>query len=160
LNDISDGHLIVNHLIESLLLGDGTEILMRPGMAGHLVAFSNHTLNDSRPGSGCIINGSFTEIVASDEESSLHIVAGKLIKYAVGKYIRAVVISDGNRTRFLTRVNTLTTILYVAKLQTRNIAGAVTVGDLVCITTRTEVDQAIRRSAIFLGISAPSLKFT
>jgi hypothetical protein len=45
-DDVSDGHLVFHHLVVTLLIVDDAQILVRPGVAGHLVTLSNHALND------------------------------------------------------------------------------------------------------------------
>lgn len=53
---------------------------MRPSMAGDLVAICLHSVNQARPISLWVIDGSFAEISACDKEGSLDIILLKTMK--------------------------------------------------------------------------------
>jgi hypothetical protein len=157
LDNVADSHLVVDHLVLSLLLGDGAEILVRPCVTGNLVAFGDHTRDDSRPGGGSIINGTLGVVVAGDEESGLHVVRLEKIKDAVRINVGTVVESKSNISGVDARVDALATVLDVAELGTSNILSAFAIWHLVAVAARAVIDQTVRRCAVFLSVSAPSL---
>jgi len=73
LDNVADGHLVVDHLIESLLLRNGTHILVRPCVARNLMTFSDHALKNGRPRGRSIVDRTLAQVIASDEERSLHV---------------------------------------------------------------------------------------
>ena len=147
----------MDHLIESLLLCNGTHILVRPCVARNLMTFSDHALKNGRPSGRSIVDRTLAQVVASDEERSFRVFLFEQIKHIVGVDVRTVIESDSDSARLNARVNTLAAILNIAKLRTRNVSCAIAVGDLVCVATRAEVHQAVRRRAVLLGISTPTL---
>ena len=82
-DDVPDGHLVLDHLIIALSIGDNAKILVRPGVRCDLVALSDHALDNIRPLCGCV-DGSFADINSGDEEGGLEPVFGKLVKNSVG----------------------------------------------------------------------------
>jgi hypothetical protein len=69
-------------------------------MGGNLMSIGNHTFDHIRPGRGWIIDLAFADVVASNKERGFRIVGSIEIQKLVGVNVRAIVISDGNRTRY------------------------------------------------------------
>lgn len=57
LEDVPQSHLVVYHLVHSLLVCNGAEILVGPSVRGDLMSFGIHAGDDCGPGSRSIING-------------------------------------------------------------------------------------------------------
>lgn len=77
-DDVADGHLVLDHLVVSLSIGDDTEILVRPGVAGYLVALGDHSLDDVGPLRGGV-DGALADIDTGDEKSGLESVLSELV---------------------------------------------------------------------------------
>lgn len=103
----------------------------------------NHAGDDCRPGSGSIVNGSLSKVVSSDEESSLHIKLLELVKHVVGVDIRSIIISNGNRSGYLARIDSLATVGNGAELGTREVASVVSIGNSICIAAVAKIKQTI-----------------
>jgi hypothetical protein len=69
-------------------------------MGGNLMSTGNHTFDHIRPGRSWIIDLAFTDVVASNKERGFRIVGSIEIQKLVGVNVRAIVISDDNRTRY------------------------------------------------------------
>lgn len=78
-NDVADGHLVLDHLVNTLLLGDLVEILVRPCVTSDLVAFGDHAADHSRPGLGLVIDGAFSNVDTGNEEGCLKAIGGELV---------------------------------------------------------------------------------
>jgi hypothetical protein len=82
---------------------------------------------------------------------------GELIKDAVGIDVWTVIVGDGDSSRSLTGVDTLTSICYIALLRTSIIAGAGASWGLVGIAGRAEIDKTVRSSTMVLGSTTVAL---
>lgn len=78
-DDVADGDLILNHLIVALSVGDDTQVLVRPCVAGDLVALGIHSPNNVRPAC-CGIDGALSIVDASNKECSLKTILSELIE--------------------------------------------------------------------------------
>jgi hypothetical protein len=123
-NDVADGHLVLHHLVVTLLLGDLVEILVRPCVTGNLVTLSDHAADNSRPGLGLVIKSAFSDIDTSDEEGSLESICCELVQNVVGVNVWAVIVGNGDSSWLNTIVDTLSTVRNCTKLGSRNGAGA------------------------------------
>jgi hypothetical protein len=158
LDNVADGHLVMDHLVDALLLGDGGEVLVRPRMAGDLVTSGIHLGDDGRPLGGSIIDSALAVVDTSDEESRLHIVLFEEVENIVSVDVWAVIVGDGDGTWLSARVKTAVTVVDISKLGTGNGTGVVAVGYLVSITARAVVDETIRSIAVLWGVTTPSLR--
>jgi len=87
-NNVADCHLVPDHLVVSLSIGNDAEVLMRPCVACYLVAFGHHTLDHAGPAFGRV-DSPLSIVDTSDEEGSLEAIFGKLIEDLVGVDVRA-----------------------------------------------------------------------
>jgi len=149
-DNITNSHLVLDHLVVSLGICNGTQILMGPCVRGHLMALGNHALDDIGP-AGSSINGTLAKIVSSDEEGSLEPVRCKLVENTISEGVRTVVIGDCHSSSLLARVDTASTVRHVALLWTRIIPGTCSTWCLVCITSWAKIDKTVRGSAVVLG---------
>ena len=153
-DDVADGHLVLDHLVIDLSLGDGGKILVGPGVGSDLVTIGYHTLDDSLP---LLIDSTLADVVTGDEEGGLEASSGELVENLISVDVRAIIVSDGNSSGLAAGVNTSTAVLNVALLGTSIVASAGSSRSLVGVATRTEVEQAIRSVAVFLSVSTVSL---
>lgn len=156
-NDVADGHFILDHLIVTLLLGYLVQILVRPCVTGDLMAFGDHTADNSRPWRGFVINGALSNIDTRDKEGGLHAICGKLIEDIVGVDVWAVVVGNGDGSWLNAIINTLPTIWYGSELGSRNFAGASSRRQFVGITSWSILELTIGGKAEFITLSTPSL---
>lgn len=82
-NDVADGHFVLHHLVITLRISDHGQVLVRPGVAGHLMAIGYHALDDIGPRSGRI-DGAFPKVVACNKEGGLEAVRSELVEDLVG----------------------------------------------------------------------------
>jgi hypothetical protein len=154
-DDVADGHLVLDHLIETLLLGDFIEVLVRPSMAGNLMALGVHVLDNTPP---VLINGAFAKVVASNEEGCVGVARLELCHNLLSVDIWAIIVGDGDGLRLQALPNTNATILNCAQLSTSIIASGGSIRGLVSIATWTKVDLAIGCSTVLLGVTAVTLR--
>jgi hypothetical protein len=154
--DVAEGHLVLDHLVVSLGVGDDAQVLVRPGVAGYLMAFGDHTTDDVRPLSGGI-DCTLADVDSCHEKGGLETVCGELIKYAISVDVWSVIVCDGDSAGSLASVNSLSSICYISLLWARVVAGASAGGSLIGVTGWTEVDETIRSSAMVAGGAAVSL---
>jgi hypothetical protein len=62
--DITECHFKLNHLFVALRSGDGRQVLVRPCVAGDLVAFGVHARDYGGPGG---VDGAFGDVVAGHD---------------------------------------------------------------------------------------------
>lgn len=86
--NVSESHLIVDHLVLESSSIKTSQILMRPSVRSDLMTFSNHALNESRPMG---IDGTFAEIVSSDHKGRLGIVGLQFVQKIRGVVVGAIV---------------------------------------------------------------------
>jgi len=152
--NVTNSHLVLHHLVVTLLLCDFVEVLVRPSVTGNLVALRIHSLDDTTP---VLVNGTFADIVTSYEEGSLCVVLVKLSQNIVSVDVWTVIISQSNSVLLHTRADTYTAVLDISKLRTGVVAGCGTVWCLQSIATRAEVNLAIRSLAVRLTNAAVTL---
>jgi hypothetical protein len=102
--DVAEGHLVLDHLVVSLGVGDDAQVLVRPGVAGYLMAFGDHTTDDVRPLSGGI-DCTLADVDSCHEKGGLETVCGELIKYAISVDVWSVIVCDGDSAGSLASVN-------------------------------------------------------
>ena len=153
-DDVANGHLVLDHLVVTLRISDGTEILVGPGVTGDLVAFGNHSFDDSRP---LLVNGALAKVVTGDEEGSLEAGGLELVEDFVSVDVWAIVVSDGHGSRLQAFVDALSAVGNISLLGARVVASASSRRCLVGIASRTEGKLTIRSGAVVLGGTAVSL---
>jgi hypothetical protein len=125
-------------------------------VAGDLVAFSHHALDDVGPLCGRI-NRSLSNVDTSNKKCCLEAICGELVKHLVGVDVWTIVVGDGDSAWCLASVDALSSVCYIAFLWAGVIAGARATGSLVGVAARAEVDEAVRSSAVVLGGTTISL---
>lgn len=153
-NDVADGHLVLDHLVVHLSLGDGGEILVRPSVRGNLVTVGDHTIDDIAP---LLIDSTLAKVDTGDEESGLETGSSELVKNLVSVDVWTVIVGDGNSSWLAAHVDTSTTILNAAFLRASIIASSGSSRSLVGIAGRTVVKQAVRSVAVLRSVSTVSL---
>lgn len=153
-NDVADSHLVLDHLVVDLGLGNGREILVRPSVRSDLVTLGDHALDGTAP---LLINGTLSDVDTSDEEGSLEARRSEFVQDLISVDVWAVIIGNGNGSRGAASIDTLTTIGNVAFLGASIITSAGSSGSLVSVTTWAEVEEAVRGVAVLLGISTVAL---
>jgi hypothetical protein len=152
-DDVTDGHLVLDHLIVNLLLRDETEVLVGPGVGSDLMAIVIHLLDDACP---VFVNGTFSDVVSSDEEGSVGSTCLKLGHNVLGVDVWAIVVGDRNGSWVVADVNTSTTVGNGSLSRAVVIAGGCSSRSLVGIARRSKVEQAVRCLTVFLGSTAVS----
>jgi len=185
--DVVDGDLVVHHLVDDLLLRQLGSILVRPAVAGDLVAFIVHSLeterralasrastlkhaggrgeeelahsypDDVRPGSARVVDLTLADVGTGDEEGCLGVVLGEQVQEVVCVQVRPVVIRDGDVTRVLAAIDTRAAVGDRADARTRDVPRIRAIGDLVGIAARTVVDLAVRGIAVLGPNTAPAV---
>jgi len=156
--DVVDGDLVVHHLIDDLLLRQLGSILVRPAVAGDLVAFIVHSPDDVRPGSARVVDLTLADVGTGDEEGCLGVVLGEQVQEVVCVQVRPVVIRDGDVTRVLAAIDTRAAVGDRADARTRDVPRIRAIGDLVGIAARTVVDLAVRGIAVLGPNTAPACR--
>lgn len=153
-DDVADSHLVLDHLVINLSLGDLRKILVGPSVGSNLVTLGYHALNNGAP---VLVNSTLANVDTSDKEGGLETGGGKLVKNPVGVDVWAVIVGNSYSSGLAALVDTSTTVLNVSLLRTSIVASAGSNRSLVGITTRTEVEQAVRRIAVLRCVSTVSL---
>jgi hypothetical protein len=122
--DVGKGHLILDHLIVTLFLGDSAEILVRPSVGSYLMTFGDHTADHSRPRLRLVVNGTLVDVDTGNKERSLESFRGEFVENIVSVNIWAVVISDGHSSGLGADVYSLSAVGNRADLGARGVAGA------------------------------------
>jgi len=112
-----------------------------------------HLLDDASP---VLIDGTLSNVVSGDEEGSMTSPGLELLHNTLSVDVWAVVIGYRNRAGVVADVDTCATVGDASKLRARNVARAFTIRGLVGVTSWSEVEQAVRRLAVFLGSSTVS----
>jgi hypothetical protein len=154
--DVAERHLVLNHLVVTLSLGDGAQVLVRPGVAGDLVALGDHAANNVCPARGRV-DGALVVVDTGDEERGFETVLSELVEDLVGVDVRPIIVSDGYSSRVLAGIDTATTVRNVALLRARIVASACATGSLVGIACWTVFEQAIRSRAMVSACTTVSL---
>jgi hypothetical protein len=93
---------------------------MRPGVRSDLVALGVHTLDDIDE-LGRDINLTLVDVVSSDEESSLRVIAGEDIQDVVGEdLLWAIIVGQRNGTGCDAVVNARAAVLNISNLGPSN----------------------------------------
>ena len=145
-NNVAESHLVLDHLVVAVLLGDGAQVQVSPGVRGDLVALSVHTLDDADKFRSKV-DLALVDVVSSNEEGSLGLVLGHNVKNVASENLLwAVIVGNGDRSWLGAAVDTIATILNVAELRTGNGRGVGTTwgqvlrasGAMLIVTTRGE----------------------
>lgn len=152
--NVSNGHLVLDHLVIDLLLSNGAEVLVRPGVTGDLVALVVHLLDDTRP---VLVDSTLANVVTSKEESSVKSGILEELEYSLSVDVWSIIIGDGHSAGVLATVDTSAAIRNVSKLWAKIIAGRCSIGSFVSIASRTKVELAVRGGAVSSGSSAVTL---
>lgn len=150
-DNVADSHLVLDHLIVTLLLSDCSEILVTPRVTGNLVTVVVHLLDNAAP---VLINGTLADIVTGDEESGASAPGLKLCHDLLSIDVWTIVESEGNSALLQARSDTHTSVLDITELWTSIVTGACTSGSLIGIATRTVIDLAVRSLTVILRIAA------
>jgi len=105
-NDIADGRLVIVHLVSAVGFTECREVWVGPSMRSNLMAFAVHAFNQIAP-LLCSVDGAFAKVVSSNEKRSLSTVCLERIQHLTGVYVRAIIKSQGNRSRHRTAANIL-----------------------------------------------------
>ncbi len=73
-------------------LGYLVQVLVRPGMAGHLMLTKDHTLNERSPWDVGAVYLAFAVIVSGDEESDFGAIFIQKIKKVTGVLVGSVIV--------------------------------------------------------------------
>lgn len=116
-------------------------------MTGDLVAFSIHAADDTGP-CWCGINGTFTKVVTSDEESGLEAICVEFVKDTGSEAVWTIIVGDCNCTRPRASIDTCASIPNAALLRASIVRCGCSARSLVAITSRAIVDQTIWSSTV------------
>jgi hypothetical protein len=110
-NDVAESHLVLDHLVVTILLGNGAKVQMGPGMRGQLVALGVHALEDIDKLLGDV-DLTLVDIVTSDEERGMGVVGLHDIENVAGEILLwAIVVGDRNSSWGYAGVDAVATIL-------------------------------------------------
>lgn len=127
--DIVERDLVVVHLVKTLLLCElilglnwcgRAEILVTPGVRCNLMTSTMHALNQGRPGIVRIVDLTFAQVIACDEESRRHVVFLQDIQYRLGIDIGAIIESQSHGSCYRAIVDTGATIGNRTEVSTNN----------------------------------------
>lgn len=119
-NDVTQSHLVLNHLVVAILRGDGAQVQMSPGVRSKLVAFRVHTLDDLGEFRSDV-DLALADVVTSDEEGSFGVVGSHDIKNVASEnLLGAVIVGESNGSWFGTAVDTVAAIFDISWLGTGN----------------------------------------
>ena len=135
--NVTDCHLVLDHLVVDLSLGDEGKVLVRPGMGSDLVTFGLHALDDSGP---LLIDSTLADVVTGNEEGGLESGSVELVKNLVSVDVWAIIVGDGNGACLLASIDTATTIRNTSLHGTSVVASRSSNRGLVGITARTVVE--------------------
>jgi hypothetical protein len=153
-NNVAKSHLVLDHLVVTILLRDSAQVQMCPGVGSKLVALRVHTLEDIAE-LRSNVNLSLVDVVSSDEESRLSIVRGHDIEDVAGENpLWAIVVGDGDCARCGATVDTSATILDVTDLSTSNGGGVGTTWGGVLRAAGAVLVVASRRVAVVVFYAA------
>jgi hypothetical protein len=152
--DVTDGHFVLDHLVDTLLVSDLIKILVGPGMAGDLMTVGIHLRDHTSP---VLVNSALANIVASDKEGCVSVTGLKLSHNFLSVDVGPVIIGDRNGLGFQALTNSHTAICNVSELATGVLCRASSVRGLVSITARAKVDLAVRCGAVLGGCTTISL---
>ena len=102
-------------------------------MRSDLVAVIIHLLDNTSP---VLIDGALSKVVTGDEESGMGSSRLKQLHHTLSVNVRAIIVSDSDRTGIVADVDALTTVGNASKLGTKIIASACTSRGLVSTKVR------------------------
>lgn len=153
-NDVADGHLVLDHLVVDLSLGDLGKILVRPSVGSNLVTVGDHASDDRGP---LLVDGTLANVDTSDEKGGLETGSSELVQDLVSVDVWTVIISNSNGSSFAACIDTSTAIGDTALLRTGIVTGGGSSRGLVGIAAGTKFEQAVRSVAVVWGVSTVSL---
>lgn len=153
--DIPKRHFIPNKLSSALDLRYFVQVLMGPGMTGHLVSAKNHALDERSPRDIGAVNLTFAIVVSGDEESYLGAVFVKEVKEIFRVLVGPVIVGQSNGSGGSARANGC-----------RAVGGFANLGSCNCLCRRasrssmgiamTIVDLAVGRATVSRSVSTVS----
>lgn len=115
-NNVAESHLVLDHLVVAVLLGNGAQVQVSPGVRGNLVALGVHTLDDGDEFRSNV-NLALVDVVSSNEKGSLGIVGSHDIQNVASENLLwAIVVGEGNGSWLGTAVDAIAAIVDVAEL--------------------------------------------
>jgi hypothetical protein len=90
-DDVSNGHFVFDHLVDTLLVRDLVKVLVRPGVTSDLMSVGVHIRDDTCP---ILINGAFAQVVTSDEECRLGTASFELGHNLLSIDVWAIIVGD------------------------------------------------------------------
>jgi hypothetical protein len=141
-------------MVDTLLVGDLVEVLVRRGVTGDLMFVGIHLRDHTCP---ILINRAFAQVVTSNEECRLGTTSFGLGHNMLSVDVWAIVIVHRDGLWLEAFADSQTAILDVPELATVVVGSTGSVRSLVAIAAWAKVDLAVRRSAVLPGIAAISL---
>jgi hypothetical protein len=120
-DDVANRHLVLDHLVVDLFLGDETKILMGPGVRSDLVAVVVHLPDDACP---VLVNCTLADVVTSDEESGVASSCLELAHNIFGVDVWAIVVGDCYGSGVVANVDASSAVGNTSKLGAVIVAGA------------------------------------
>lgn len=118
--DVTEGHLVLPHLLLAVNGGDGAQVQMSPGVGSDMMTLRVHALDDAGE-LRSRVDFSLVDVVASDEESRLSIVGLEDVKNVGGVVLLwAIIVGQSNCARGDAIVDTGATVLNRANLGAGN----------------------------------------
>jgi hypothetical protein len=156
--DVSDSHFIVDHLVLTLCVRDGAEVLVAPCVRCDLMAGSMHAFNHIWPWFSRVIDFSLAEVVSSDKKGPCCFVLVEQIENMTSVKIWSVVEGQSNCAGYRAGIDTGPAIsdLRRSGLGTSVSSCGRTWRNFVRITPRSVVDLAVGCSTVLDCISTPS----
>lgn len=119
--NISKSHFIVVHLIFLLLNCQGSQVLVRPCVAGDLVTGFMHALEELGIAGRNVVYLAFAHVVSSNEERCLGIILVQNIENVLCIDIRPVVKRQSNMALVCAEINTGSSVADIAEVRPGNI---------------------------------------
>jgi hypothetical protein len=120
-DDVANRHLVLDHLVVGLLLGDGTKVLVGPGVRSDLVAVVVHLLDDACP---VLVNCTLADVVTRNEESGVASSCLELAHNIFSVDVWAIVVGDCHGPGVVANVDATSAVGNTSKLGAGIIAGA------------------------------------
>jgi hypothetical protein len=153
-DDVADSHLVLDHLIVDLSLGNLGQILVGPSVGGDLVTFGDHTLDNRSP---FLINSTLADVNTSDKEGSLEARRIELVQNLVSVDVWAIIVGDSDSSWLAASVDASTAVRDAPLLSSDIVAGSSSSWGLVGITARAVVEKTVRSVAVLRSVSTVSL---
>ena len=153
--NVAESHFVLVHLVETIALGDSTQIQVSPSVGGDVVARVVGT-NDISAKLRSGVNFSFVDVVTGDEEGGLGIVGVKEIQDVGCEVLeRAIIIGDGYSARRNALVDAGATIGDGAKFRASDGRSICSTWGLVLRACRSVGVLATGGVAIVVSLAAP-----